>query len=234
MSAFFLRSLQNIRKQSFLRLGKAVLFLFVAGVLFYAQFLSGVQSVDVTKNFYFLVLDSTHIEVSTHQTQTLGGAGFLLNENRQDYVVLSVYLKSDEGERVLDSVLQTAKNAKLVTIKSGNLYFKTLFDKQKADFYVGAFDTLYSLIEVLNNEISRLDKGATQESSKRILGIYQKQFTYLQKKYQEGFSAFSSVCGRASKELFKIMDGIVYAKDLRYLLCELCVAYTDLSKEFYF
>lgn len=232
MSAFFLRGLYKLRKQSVLRLGKAVLLLFIAGVLFYAQFLSGVQSVETTKNFYFLVLDTTHIEVSTHQTQMLGGAGFLLNENRKDYVALSVYLQGEEGEQALTSLSPTAKNAKLVTLKSGNLYFKNLIEKQKAEFYVGAFHTLYSLIEVLNKEISRLDQGATQESSKRILSVYQKQFTYLQNKYQEGFSAFSSVCEQASKSLFKIMDGIVYVKDLRYLVCELCVAYTDLSKEF--
>lgn len=226
MSAFFLR------KKIFRSLGKIFTFLFIANVLFYAWFLSGAQCVESSKNFYFLVFESTHVEVSTYQTQALGGAGFLLKNENCDYIALSVYLKGEEGDFVQNANSQKTPNCKIVEINSGNLYFKRISEKKNAKKYVGAFDSFYGLIQALNEEIYRLDKGATQESSKRILTVLKRQFAYLNEAYKETFPAFSSVCENAFKNLSEIVGGIVYTKDLRYLMCSFCASYVDLSAMF--
>ncbi len=222
-----------LRKKQFYHLALSVVSLtFVLISVLYAYSITTVKSVFVGKNFYFLISESTHIEASTHFVSKNGGAGYLLEENQREYVAFSVYLNEEQGENVLSSMKREGEQTALLALTSSNLYFKTHTQKANAEEIKGAFSSLYGCIEVLNKEIVRLDKGATQQSSKRLLEMLQRQFAYMEKKYKKSFPKFAQVCKDGSEQLIKIISDIVYVGDLRYLECSLCVSFVDLTKKF--
>lgn len=214
---------------------------FAAGVLsvvftlfafLYAGVLERAQTVGTGINFYFLVSDSKHIEAGTHVTQLQGGAGYPLILGNGEYAAYAVYFSESESEAARASVAQTGKGAKIVALRGNPLYFKNATQKENAGKITGAFRSLYGFMQVLNGEITRLEQGATQESSKRLLHTLSRQFAFLGKEYAEIIRGYKTVCENATARLSEGLAGVVYAKDLRYALCELSVAYVDLSKNF--
>ena len=187
---------------------------------------------DMEKTFYFLVLEDPKLEVASYEAKTEGGAGFLLNHENRDYVALSVYLKGEDGDLACQSILKKNANSKIIAINSGKLYMKRDSEKKLAKKIQGGFNSLYGCIEVLEREISRLDKGATQQSSGRILLKIADNLLYLSKEYKNDFKEFSNVCESSANALYKSVSEIIYTKDLRYVLCEMSDGFIKLSKEY--
>lgn len=218
-------------KKYFTKATMPLLFVFLIGSLFFAGSLSGAQKIGVARTFYFLATDSLHIQTSVHNAQALGGAGYLLQEKDRDYVVFSAYLTEEECWNAETQLLLDVGNTVVIEQRCGNLYLKN-GEKKYANYYAGAFDTLYNLLGILNGEIKRLSNGGTQEDCKRVLEILRKQFAYLAENTPSIFPEYAVVCQNAEKELNAITQGVVYGEDLRYLLCSLCVSYIDLTHNF--
>lgn len=205
---------------------------FTFSALLYAKTLENVQTAGKERNFYFLVSDTSSLEVSTQIIGLQGGAGYSLTYQDGEYAAYSVYFSENESRDAQSSVAKIGESAEIVTVTSSPLYLKTAKQKKQAATISGAFESLYGCMQVLNGEIARLERGATQESSKRILQMLSRQFAFLGKEYEETVSGYKKTCENAEKRLLEATSGVVYAKDLRYILCELSVAYANLSKNF--
>ncbi len=205
---------------------------FVCAFILYAYFLIGIETVSLNKSFYFLVSENTHVEASTHIIEQNGGAGYLLEAGEREYVVFSVYLKESDGQAVLSKVGALEENVSIVEQRIGKLYFKTRSEKEKKEQITGVFRSLYGCIEVLDKEIARLSNGATQESSKRVLGVLYKQLNYIAIETKAVFPQMSELCKNVAQKLFSFTQDIVYVKDLRYLQCEMCNKYVKLGETF--
>ncbi len=209
-----------------------VLTLFFIVIFSYTIIFQRTLKLSVSQEFYFLVSNSLHVEVSAELVKLEGGAGYLLEKEGREYAVFSVYLNREEGERAQKSLIKEGKQVALFSKKSDILYLKTREEKKNKNDYLGAFQCLHACMEVLDQEISRLDKGATQESSKRILNKLTSLFSFMEKKYNRIFPDFSIICRDADVYLNNIIKNIVYVRDLRYLLCDLSVKYLHLAQEF--
>lgn len=208
-----------------------VLGIAVAVISFLSMGVTGKSTVlETQKNFYFLVSTSSHIQASTHNAQYLGGAGYTLAYGDRDYVTYAVYTDVSSGEQAYQSLKQQDKDVLLITLHTKNLRFVTKKDKQSTSTYKSAFECLYAHIRLLNEEIARLDDGATQDSTKRFLKIQRRQFLYMQRQYEKVFSEFSSVCKQAVEQIEEMQSQIVYVKDMRYLSCFLCQSYALLAE----
>lgn len=205
---------------------------FTFSALFYAKTLESAQVAGTERNFYFLVSDYESVEVSTQMIGLQGGAGYSLSYKNGEYAAYSVYFSEEESHTAQSSVAKIGESAEIVTVTSSPLYLKTPKQKKEAKLITGAFESLYGCMQVLNGETKRLERGATQESSKRILQTLSRQFAFLGKAYAETVTGYKKVCENAEKRLLEATAGIIYAKDLRYILCELSVAYANLSKNF--
>lgn len=205
-------------------------FAWIVFSLGYAVYLSSATVVNTSKNFYFLVSSSAHIEVSAHQATQMGGAGYLFEQNGRESVALSVYCTKIEAVTVHANLKDG--QTEILFLQSPKLYLKTRKQKQKKQVYKNAFCILSDCINFLDTEIDRLEKGATQQSSKRILAVLKDEFSFLQKEYQKDFAPFATVCKNAEENLACALAGVVYLEDLRYLLCDLSVSYIRLSEEF--
>ncbi len=166
--------------------------------------------------------------MSAEFTRLDGGAGYLVTDGKTQYVALAVYLNEEDGLAVqagLDGL-----STKLLHKGVYTLYFKG-GQKKKSTLYLNALRTLEGYISVLNEGIVRLDKGATQESCKRILTLLRRQFAYAQREYAS-YPSFASSCGAWATTLTELEGGTIYVKDLRYLLCEQVEGYLALCEEF--
>ena len=205
---------------------------FTFSAFFYAKTIEGASAVGTERNFYFLVAEGGSVEVSTQTIGLQGGAGYSLLYEDGVYAAYSVYFSEDESKVAQGSVEKTGEHAEIVVVTSKPLYLKTEKQKKHATTISGAFESLYGCMQVLHGEIARLERGATQESSKRILQTLSRQFSFLAKEYEKTIAGYKKACKNAEERLLEVTKGVVYAKDLRYILCELSVAYANLSKNF--
>ena len=205
----------------------AVALFFTAIPCVYAGIISHAESVDIATDFYFLVSDDVQVEAGAEFARLEGGAGYLLEHGKGEYVALSVYFDKADGlavqNRLEEDTLLLHKGVK-------RLYFKGK-TKKKSTLYVHAIRTFEGYISVLNECISRLEKGMTQESCKRLLKLLERQFKHAQTVFG-GYEAFQKVCAESQKELADICEETVYLKDLRYLLCWQAEKYVELCAAF--
>ncbi len=198
----------------------------------YAVLLKRAESVYLGKSFYFLVHKTEHIEAGAYDVRLDGGAGYLLEYDGKEYVAFAVYLSERDGISVQTGLAEQGEDTRLLTMTAERMYFKKRKDKKNASLYTGALSVLYGFIQILSEEIARLDKGATQQSSKRILEILARQMGYEKDKYKDSCPAYASLCNGAEESLLASINDTVYANDLRYTLCELSMGYLDLAKAF--
>jgi len=195
-------------------------------VFAYAKIVSQKVRISIGKNFYFLVSKSTHIQASTHFVSWHCGSGYLLEADNREYVVFSVYLQKTDALGV-QKLLE--EETKLIQCSVECIYVP---NKKNSKQIEGAFQTYYSWLTVLEQEISRLAQGCTQQSCKQVINIIRQQMNYASRNYENSFSRYANVCKSGAEQLTKMISETVYVKDLRYLLCELCVAYCDLEEFF--
>ena len=203
-------------------------FVITAFSLSYALVLREVEASGTERIFYFLVSENPHLQVSTIEIQLENGAGYLLKDGNKEYTALSVYLRSSESEKALQSANKRFSDLKIIPVESGKLYFSSRLDKKRAPKILGGLNTLFGCMQVIDYEIKRLEEGATQQSVKRVLQEIEGTIVFLGKDNE----FFSSVCKSTATALNKSVSDIVYLKDLRYLLCEICSAYKNISEEF--
>ncbi len=204
-------------------------FAFVTVCLLYAYTVYNADVVRMANGYSFVVKSYDSVEVGTFETEQMGGAGYWLDMDGSMAVAVGVYASVATAERVQNTLGDTYA---VHTVHANDLYFTTRKEKQNAQTYKNAFSSLDGCIQVLAQEIDRLEAGATQQSTKRVLGELKRQFAYLQKEYANSYPRFVDVCKIAEERLQRETEEIVYAQKLRYVLCELCVQYCQLAEQF--
>ena len=201
----------------------------VLACLAYANALQRAVVVQVKKEFSFVGKSFESIGVGSFETQQMGGAGYVLTGIDHSFVAVGVYTSNLDAERVASGL----KNGySVMRVRANDLYFTTNKQKNNAQLYKGAFRSLDGCMQVLSQEIARLENGATQQSSKRILGELKGQFAYLSQTHEKVFPSFALVCNKAEKDLEELAQNIITTAKLRYLLCQWSADYCQLSREF--
>jgi hypothetical protein len=215
-------------KKRLFRLLVSILVGIVFTVFSYAVYLAQAKTIWIGKGFYFLVSSNVHTEAATHSARLEGGAGYILEDKEKTHVVYSVYLNETDvntiQENIDTEIALIKKEIRCLSFK-GN-------EKGNEKLYIGALNTLYSCIEIIENSVSMLERGTTQEACKRILSLLERQFGYMASTYQGKYDAFSNVCTNIHQNIKSLLAHTVFCKDLRYLLCEACEGYIQLASVF--
>lgn len=219
----------NLCKKLFCWTGVCCCFAFIVVCIVYSFAVKKASVVYVNTDYFFVVKGYENTEVGSFESEQLGGAGYPMLVDGKTCVAINVYNNVSEAERVKETL---GEDYWVYTIRSNPLYLLTNQQKIRKESYKGAFASLDGCIQVLSGEIKRLDKGATQQSSKKVLDGLQRQFSYLAKSYQKDFPEYSVLCEKAGEELREETKDIVYAKKLRALLCQLCEKYCVLTRRF--
>ncbi len=197
----------------------SALFVFILIVL--GLHISARKPIEQKKTFYFLVSTEMNVEVGVEFSKFDGGAGYLLEYGGQEYVAWSVYDQEADGKNIQKSLEEMKKNTLLIKV-GGDLLYENDVRNLKG------MRLLESYISFLNQCISRLEKGMTQECCKRTLKILEKQLGYAQK-IDDISKECSVVFRQVEKSLMELTEKPVYAKDLRYILCQFVDSYVQLT-----
>ena len=204
-------------------------FMLVFVCLLYANALHYAKVIAVNTSFSFVVKKCDNVAVGGFETEQIGGAGYSITVGGATYVAVGVY----DSYSVAQNIAQSLGETYLVhTLQANDLYFTTKEQKKNAAIYVGALSSLNGCMQVLSQEIIRLDNGATQNSSRHVVQDLYNQFAYLGETYKNMYPPFSQVCKESANELLLIGEDIIYAQKLRRLQCALSVEYCQLCKEF--
>ena len=182
--------------------------------------------------FYFLVSQEESVEAGAEFVKLEGGAGYVLKRDGQVYVVLSVYLREQDALAVQEVLSAQSRETRLLSLNVAKLCFRGKKEKEKSGFYIGALQSLYGCLVVLENGVAKLEKGLTQEKAKGLLATVKKQLSFMSEIYAESYSIFSDFCTEFANKLQKESDGILYVSDLRYILCEGVAQYLQFTTEF--
>ncbi len=207
------------------------LFVTVGGLLYAWQVKTRVR-INTSKQFYFLIDTSVNVQASTYGAQSDGGAGDLLTVEENTGVAYSVYFTEEESQQAKNSLQTSYANVSVWVISAPDIYIKKRKAKALAEKIEGAFESLYNNMQVLNTQTSRLEDGGTQQSCARILNILASNFAYLGLEYKTVLPAYAKKCDEIAAVLNALTYGVIYVRDLRYLLCELCVSYVQLCEEY--
>ena len=208
----------------------AIVLTFIFGCVAYARYFVGIKSVDVDETFYFLVRKDAGIEASAELVRWDGGAGYFIEEGGSEYVAINVFLKKEEAELVQKRLSLKGASTTILQKRIQKLYFKGR-KKEQATLYVAALNLFKSYMIVLEECITRLENGLTQEACKRILKTLEKQFRYVEKTC-DGYLQMQKACSVISSVVSQMCSTTVYLKDLRYLLCWQAEKYIQLSGAF--
>lgn len=182
--------------------------------------------------FHFLVSNEARVEVGAEFIKLEGGAGYLLRYEGREYAVLSVYLNEMDGLQVQQTLLEKGKSTQLISVRASALTFRGETERKNAGIYVGALRSLYGCLSVLEESISRLEKGMTQEKTKGVLTELIHQLSFMSEIYADSYPSVAALSLSLCSAMRMENQGILYAKNLRYLLCESGESYVALTKAF--
>ncbi|MBQ8319572.1 MAG: hypothetical protein IJX81_01715 [Clostridia bacterium] len=222
-------------KTVFLFFKKAALFGCVLVVAF-ACILSARVSLSETRtfvrSFHFLVIETEHVEAAAGTSSLLGGAGHVMSTG--EGVALGVYFALSSAEAAAANAKKEYPEVKVVSQGIRKFLFSGKRERGNADKIIAAFSTLYEYLHLIYDESVRLERGGTQESSRRLLSGIAKQLAFLGEENGEVEQTLAKTCRAASGELSELIEGTIYAKDLRGFLCVYAENYLSAARTYSF
>ncbi len=204
---------------------------FVFTLVYYSIILTNVKKVPYVVKYYFLVLQDTHMEAAAAFTRLDGGAGYTLNVEGRYYVAISVYFNEATAIAVQQRLTQEGKNTKIIPQGCNALYFKTYKQKKQEERYIKELGFFSIYTQIVSACIKNLETGGTQESCKKQLRLLQRNMTYFSNS-NVVYSQLAKSVEHIAQKVSLFQDGIIFAKDLRYLLCEMATEHIFLVNKF--
>ena len=188
--------------------------------------------VSLGKEYYFLVRDceDTTASAVAGQVYLSGGAGYLLGE---DAVVLSCYFKKTDAERVQGSMTEKGLETRILALKTEE--FTLSGDKARYLSRVEAnADTVETCARVLYDTANSLERTDISQDEARaaVKGVVSALKGLRQGNEDSFFELWNHALSNAERRGKELTEGILFAKDLRYLQVEFCIAI--LSSDRYF
>lgn len=206
--------------------------LFVGVFWWYGRDVSGVT---LDKTYYFLVRDCEEATASVvaGQVYLSGGAGYLLNSDGKQRVILSCYFKQTDCERVKNTLLEKGVEAEILALstKSFSLDGKNASLQSKVEANAETAETCAKILYETANGLERTDLSQA-EARAAVKGVVSSLKGLRKGNEETAFEIWNHKLSDAERRGIEITEGILFAKDLRYLQIELCM--DILSTNLYF
>ena len=184
---------------------------------------SPVGRIEVDDEFYFLVREcraSTSAAV-VGEVYAAGGAGY----PDGDTVVLACYYSKADARRICSLMEDRGENVSVLDRAVPDITLRGDM-AEAADRVLANYKTVDSCARLLFDAANGLERGSlTQKEAKAALGGVADSLKGLRTgNAGDGFSAWNRELYRLEREGRDRLDGILFAKDLRYLQVSLCYA----------
>ena len=179
------------------------------------------EEIVVNKSYYFLVAAEECSESCLAEAFLSGGAGVELRTESGEYAVLACYAGSngkEEAQEAQKTFSDLKKEETMIVPRGcGTIYLRTRD---------GCADALYFAAKAAEN--GKMGQSALKETAKStalVCSALAKSITG-----KDGASKrCAELCKDFSADLKEISSGIVYARDLRRMQAEVCMAYLAFS-----
>lgn len=191
--------------------------------------------VSLDKRYYFLVRDCEDATASAvaGQVYLSGGAGYLLESVGQNAVVLSCYFKETDGERVQGAMKEKGVDSRLLAISSVDFTLDGGFAqyRERIEANVETVETCAKILYETANGLERTDVSQA-EARAAARGVIASLKGLRQGNEESFFGLWNHRLLNAERRGREIAEGILFAKDLRYLQVELCLAILNADRYF--
>ena len=201
-------------------------------VLVAACFFIKAERFEVQKTFYLLAvpIKEQSVSVSVQDVYTGGGAGYALNHGGKCYVVLSAYPTQAEAKTVQNLPQNKQKDMQIVALQVNTLYFNTKSERAVKESIQRGVRTLLNCIDILYQTANAIDTAQyTQRQAQGILREVHRTVSALQK---DAPWQIGELLLQAGQKCMQTLQGIIYAKDVRYLQIHLCEGIYSLQNVF--
>ncbi len=193
------------------------------------------ERVSFDREYYFLVRDCEDATAAAvaGQVYFAGGAGFRLETAGKNCVVLACYFRQTDAERVKNAMEEKDIAAHILTLSPSGfaLEGKNAALKGRVE---GNLETAETCARILYDTANGLERAElSQEEARMAVRGAAKALKGLRAGNAESlFTAWNAELVSAERRGAEIADGILYAKDLRYLQAELCFAIVNADTYF--
>lgn len=199
---------------------------------YFAALSARMKNFTVNRTFYFLSVKAAAetAAVLAQSEYTDGGAGYTFQYGGEYYVGLAAYNTEREARLVQDTLKNRGRDTQIVSLTVDTFYFT---DRKEIEAYEnthGFVTTVLQCVDLLYAAANGLDEGAfTQSEARGVL----KEISGVISRAGEGGVADVAALSRAGVEkCAEITDGVIYAKDVRYLQLQLSEGVYNLQKVF--
>lgn len=191
--------------------------------------------VSLQKTYYFLVraCEDTTASAVAGQVYLSGGAGYLLEVAGESSVVLSCYFKVTDAERVQSMMQEKGIQAELMTFSTEEF----VLQGEKASLKTNVeenVETVETCARILYETANGLERTSLSQDEARaaVRGVISSLKGLQQGNDKQFFALWNASLSSAERRGREIAEGIIFAKDLRYLQVELCMAILKTSEYF--
>ena len=192
-----------------------------------AYLIKTLEIVPTKQSYYYLVSTSKNVSASTKNAYFQGGAGYLLENDGKKYAVYSVYDTLTKAERSRENLSERNLEVKTLRIKTGDVYLKGKNRRKKAEIR-RVLETL-SISATILSDLSRgaEDGRYSQSRLREMLEVVKGSLNA----FKKGEFVYD-YAKEGRQKIEKMQEGIVYAKDVRYVEVLLCDCYQKFCAKF--
>lgn len=178
------------------------------------------------REYYFLVRDCEETTASAvaGQSYLAGGAGYVLQTGGKSAVVLACYFRITDAERVMHSMSEKGETVRVLTLSAEEF---TLTGKRAAlkRQVEGNLETAETCARILFDAANGLERARlSQEEARAAVRGVVKSLKGLRSGNGEDFPLWNAELAAAERRGEELAEGILFAKDLRYLQTQLLLS----------
>ncbi len=182
--------------------------------------------VSLNKSYYFLVrsCEDTTASAVAGQIYFAGGAGYLLQYGGENAVVLACYFRQTDAEYVLEVMAGKGLDVRLLELKSDDFTLggsKAAY-RDKIVANAGTVETSAKILYETANALERTDISQ-EEARAAVRGVVNSLKGLRSENAESLFESWNFALSGAERRGTEIAEGILFAKDLRYLQTQLCM-----------
>lgn len=187
------------------------------------------------QTYYFLVreCEDTTAAAVAGQVYLSGGAGYLIETSGAQSVVLACYFKETSAQSVQRTMREKGIETDILTLSPPDLALNGKLASYRSRISANAqtADTCARLLYDTANGLERTD--VTQEEARAAVRGVVKSLKGLCVENGEGpFARWNAALSEAARKGTEIAEGILFAKDVRYMQVQLCYSVANIANYF--
>lgn len=182
--------------------------------------------ISLEKEYYFLVRDceDTTAAAVAGQVYLSGGAGYLYDKSGENSVVLACYFRLTDAERVQSAMEEKGVETRVMSLSGSDF---TLSGKtvRFGSAVKSSIETAETCARILYDTANGLERAelSQREARAALQGVVKSLRGLRIGCDEEFFALWNRKLLEAERRGAELAEGILFAKDLRYLQVELCM-----------